>query len=401
MRIAILTQPLRLNYGGILQNYALQTVLQRMGHQVVTLDPPRYHYRWWKYPLYSFRIGWNDFLLKRLKGKPLNKSHLSLYYLTHMFKHLLFNRQDNEIFRKKKADVWRRVTGRFLFRFIDTRIVRQECFVLSKEIKASDFDVFLVGSDQVWRRKYNRERMSDMFLVFTQDWNVKRIAYAASFGTDEWEYENEMTEICRKAIGAFNVVSVREDSGVDICQNVLGVSACQVLDPTLLLLKDDYFNSLNLDKVNQSKGNLLVYILDETDDKKQLINTIACDCHLVPFFVNRDVNNHQLPLKKRIQPSVEQWLRGFYDAEYVITDSFHGCIFSIVFRKPFVVYVNEARGKARFESLFDLLHLKNCVVSSANSFNGFFEYSQEITTTLDDQRNKSLALLKDALKSEH
>jgi Polysaccharide pyruvyl transferase. len=131
--------------------------------------------------------------------------------------------------------------------------------------------------------------------------------------------------------------------------------------------------------------------------RKILINTIASDYHLVPFHINADVNNQGLPYDKRVQPPVEQWLRGFYDAKYVITDSFHGCIFSIVFRKPFVVYANESRGIARFKSLFDQLHLKNCMVSSIDGFNGFFDYSQEIITALEDQRNESLKLLKDAL----
>jgi Polysaccharide pyruvyl transferase. len=275
MRIAILTQPLRQNYGGILQNYALQTVLRRMGHQVVTLDPPRYYFRWWEYPMYSFRVLWNDFLLGRLEGKPLNKSHFLLYFLTHTFKHLFFKNQDDEIFRKKKEDEWRRITGRSLYRFIDKRIVRQEYHDLLKEIKASDYDVFIVGSDQVWRGKYNRGRIQDMFLVFTKDWDVRRIAYAASFGTEEWEYDDVMTEVCRKAVKAFDVVTVREDSGVDICRSVLGVSASQALDPTMLLLKDDYFRFFNLSKVDKGQGDLLVYILDETDDKK---NTDKYDC---------------------------------------------------------------------------------------------------------------------------
>ena len=399
MRIAILTQPLRQNYGGILQNYALQTVLRRMGHQVVTLDPPRYHYRWREHPMYSFRVLWNDFLLRQLKGAPLNKNHFLLYYLTHTFKHLFFKNQDDVIFSKKKDDECRRIIGKNLYRFIDKRIERQEYHDLVKEIKASDFDVFIVGSDQVWRREYNRERIQDMFLVFTKDWGVRRIAYAASFGTDEWEYEHETTVICREAIRAFDIVTVRECSGVDICRSVFDVSADQVLDSTMLLLKEDYFNLLSLDKVAHSQGNLLVYILDETEDKTELINRIAKDYHLVPFRVNADVDNQCFPLNKRIQPTVEKWLRGFYDAEYVITDSFHGCVFSIVFRKPFVIYANKTRGLARFESLLDQLHLKNCMVSSADGFNGFFDYLQDINRVLDAQRDKSLTLLKDALRS--
>lgn len=399
MRIAILTQPLRQNYGGILQNFALQTVLRRMGHQVVTLDPPRYHYRWWEYPVYSFRVLWNDFLLGQLNGAPLNKSHFLLYSLTHAFKHLFFKKQDDSVFRKKKEDKWREITGKNLSRFVNKRIVRQEYHDLSKEIKASDFDLFLVGSDQVWRGKYIQGRILDMFLVFTQGWNVKRIAYAASFGTDEWEYNNETTEMCRKAIKDFDVVTVRENSGIDLCRIVLGVSASQALDPTMLLLKEDYFSLLNLDTIEQSQGNLLVYILDETDDKTKLINTIASEYHLVPFRINADVNNQHLPLNNRVQPSVEQWLRGFYDAKYVITDSFHGCLFSIIFRKPFVVYANDTRGLARFDSLLGQFHLKDCMISFAEGFKGFIDYSQESISAFEDYRNKSMALLKDSLFS--
>lgn len=398
MRLAILTQPLRYNYGGILQNYALQTVLRRMGHEVVTLDPQRYYYSWWQHLRYSLFLSWSDFISRRTNGEPLDKRCLFLFIINFFLRHSLFRKKNVEILEKKKTDKTIQILGKNTFSFVNKNISRKEYSNLSKEISPETYDAFVVGSDQVWRPEYNTN-LADMFLEFTKEWDIRRIAYAASFGVDSWNCEATLTEKYKQSLKHFDFISVRESSGVKLCKEVFDVNALHLLDPTLLLTKEEYYSLLHLDRVPKSNGDLLVYILDYSDDKKNLIQRITDEYHLSPFRVNSDVENYLLAdINRRIQPPVEQWLRGFYDAEYVITDSFHACVFSIIFDKPFIVYTNDKRGNARFESLLNQFSLADCMISSSEEFHAFIPCKKETSQTLNDLREKNMCLLESMLQ---
>lgn len=318
MRIGILTQPLRYNYGGILQNYALQTVLKRMGHSVVTLDGEVKCNTSFKKKF--FRI------LKLIFNFFVDKNGKFLYVWKH----------------QSTIDILSKNTRIFIDRYISVQKL--------KHLSEKDFDVLVVGSDQVWRPSYSN--LDEAYLHFARKWkHVKRIAYAASFGSDEWEYTNEETQFCKQLIKLFDAVSVREKSGIGLCKNHFEKEVSHVLDPTMLLTKEDYINNLCIKNVEISEGNLFYYFLDGTSCKKKLVNNIARHTGLKSFTVNSLVENISAPLVQRIQPPIEKWLRAFYDARFIVTDSFHGCVFSIIFNKPFVVVGNGKRGMARFESL--------------------------------------------------
>lgn len=395
MRIAILTQPLRYNYGGILQNFALQIGLQKMGHEVLTLDPKRCHYRQWQYFRYSLYFWWRVLIFGHMKvGEKVEKRRFVLFSMDYILRHSLFRKLDWEILKNKCKDNETLLLGRNTFPFINKHIRRQEYANLYEEVLPDSFDAFVVGSDQVWRMEYNTN-LPNMFLDFTEGWNVRRIAYAASFGLDTWNADAKLTKQCKQLLKQFDFVSVRESSGVKLCKGVFDIEAVHLLDPTMLLAKEEYMSLLHLDRVPQSKGNLLVYILDYTDDKRKLIQQITNDYNLVPFRVNSDVEDYKsADLSKRIQPPIEQWLRGFYDAEYVITDSFHACVFSIIFGKPFIVYANNTRGKARFESLLGQFSLLECMISSSAGFQGFCVYSKSVSEKIIELRGKSIEVLK-------
>lgn len=330
MKIGILTLPLHTNYGGILQAYALQTVLERMGHEVCVIEKKRKPFQ---LPLWKAPLVYGKRIIRNVTGHPF-----PIFY-------------EQKINREKP--IVQQHTDRFIHKYIKRRFVDD-----FSEIKETDFDVIVVGSDQVWRPKYFKDSIEHAYLDFTKDWNIKRIAYAASFGTDEWEYTPEQTRRCGELLKHFNGISVREDSGVDLCRTHFGVEAQQVLDPTMLLTKEDYIQLFENTDTPKSKGTLLNYILDETPEKLALIDQIAQEKNLVPFRVNapQDIN---LSINDRIAPSIEQWLRGFYDAKFVVTDSFHACVFSILFNKPFIVVGNIQRGMSRLISLLSLFNLND------------------------------------------
>lgn len=374
MRIGILTLPLRYNYGGILQAWALQTVMARMGHDVSVLNPniPK-HPMVFRQPLtYAKRIILN-ILGRRVPIFP-EKS----YYNTD------------------------KIIGVNMRHFID-KYIKEYHYDLLTDINKDDFDMFVVGSDQIWRPEYflGRRQISKAFLSFTKGWNVRRISYAASFGKDNidnWSRRN--IKACGEALRQFDAVSVREKSGVQICKEKFGVYAIQVLDPTMLLCKDDYLQLIKSFDLPKSPGNLHYYFLDETSDKMSLVDLIAKERNLVPFRVNSKVEDYSANIKDRIQPPLEQWLRAFCDSDFIITDSFHACVFSIIFNKQFVVYVNENRGTARYESLLNPLRLTNRIVHKSEDFHCIdldINYSI-VNKRLDVLRERSMKYLCDSVK---
>ena len=173
---------------------------------------------------------------------------------------------------------------------------------------------------------------------------------------------NAETEECRRLIQTFDAVSVREDSGVSLCAKYLRVNSSLVLDPTMLLSIDDYVNIINQANIPTSDGTLLTYILDDTPDKQVLLKNIAQEKKLKIFKVNAKVEDLSAPLNERIQPPVERWLKGFQDAKFIVTDSFHACVFSIIFNKPFLVFANVDRGFSRFLSLLKMFELEDRLI---------------------------------------
>lgn len=346
MKIGILTLPLHTNYGGILQAYALQTVLERKGHKVVVFDTPNEYSLppLWKLPLC---------FTKRIVMKCLGKSQ--------------------EIFLERHLNHERHVIAQYIQPFVDNHIHRKVIRSF-KELKATDYDAIVVGSDQVWRAIYFspmwfHQPIDNAFLAFAENWNVKRLAYAASFGTNEWEYTDEETLRCKELIGKFNAISLREEGGVELCRKYFNVMVQHVLDPTMLLSVDDYMALFRKCNTSKSHGNLLVYVLDETSELSELVNDIVTEKHLVPFSVNNPYEaDENKPLEDRIKPSVETWLRGFFDAELIVTDSFHACVFSIIFNKQFIVVGNKSRGMSRFESLLKMFGLEDRLVNGCDDF---------------------------------
>lgn len=338
MRIGILTLKPSINLGGIMQAYALQTVLERMGHEVVVVVMP-YTLPTWKKPLCYAKRALNKYVL-------MNKNQ----------------RVFVEKYNESMNIVLMEHTRRFINKYLHILSINKP-----SQLNAKDFDAFVVGSDQIWRPGYF-PKIEITFLSFTKKWKVKRLSYAASFGTDEWEYTAIQTRICSKLLQRFDAVSVREDSGVELCKRYLKTNATHVLDPTLLLKPQDYRQIFKENDVSSNIGNLFVYILDETPQKNEIINLISKERSLRPFIANAKVQDINAPIKDRIQLPVEQWLKGFSNADFVVCDSFHGAVFSIVFNKSFVVIPNPERGNARFHSLLKAFGLEDRLLEDNDIF---------------------------------
>lgn len=323
MKIGILTQPLRANYGGILQNYALQQVLKQMGHEVWTIDYGKFTW-----------IDWFDNVWRVLAHKMLgHKTHFAI--------------------TPPEKDEMEAPLRRFAEKYIQLTIPR--CKKFNKNvIRNYGFDAVIVGSDQVWRPMYNYN-IEYCFLSFVSHMNIKRVAYAASFGTDKWEYTKRQTQQCALLAKCFDGISVREKSGITLCKQHLGVNATHVLDPTILLKYQDYIKFCS--HISIREPFVFAYVLDESEDKTKSIVKFAERMGLPCFIKSADntVSDND---------TIELWLSYFRDAAIVVTDSFHGTAFSIIFNKEFYVFGNEKRGNSRFDSLLEAFDLKNRMVDN-------------------------------------
>lgn len=338
MKIAILTQPLHNNYGGNLQNFALQRVLKDLGHEPVTID---------RHPAATLRsklkLGYfKRLLLHYLKGEP--KPSFNAYFIS----------------KKQQADIRQEIS-----RFIDTHITKTPRLYSDREVRnafsSHSFDAVIVGSDQVWRPMYS-PNIYNYFLDFLQeDQDIKKISYAASFGTDEWEFTPEQTERCKELVQQFDLITVREKAAVNLVKDKFDKKAEFVLDPTLLLSKEDYKELFENKGLSKNKG-IYTYILDESDWKKQVVEFVRSELSLEQFSNQYDEQDFS---QKKI-PSIESWIKGFADADFVITDSFHGTVFSIIFNKPFISLVNVDRGASRFESILGELGLIERLICDFN-----------------------------------
>lgn len=334
MKIAILTLPLENNYGGNLQAYALYTILKKMGNDVELIN-----YR---------RPEMSDFrkILSTIKQKVIHKRDIFYFF-----------DKEKKIVNKNHEE--------FIRSYINCSNPLYSTTQLIDYFNRKKFHAVIVGSDQVWRFEYS-PKLEDYFLEFLESNNrIKKISYAASFGIDSWNYPEHITKKVNGLIQKFNYVSVREDSGVKLCRNKLSINSTHVVDPTLLLKREEYLDLI--DKNNDDNtGKILTYILDDSDFKDDFI--LKAKKHL-----KKDVFKAQPEFKSRkslfdrqlqsyIYPSIEDWIKSFHDASFIVTDSFHGTVFAIIFNKPFVSIVNKKRGASRFDSLLRKLNLMDRMV---------------------------------------
>ncbi|MDN7131508.1 polysaccharide pyruvyl transferase family protein [Halomonas sp. MC140] len=373
MRIAILTQPLKTNYGGILQAWALQQVLTRLGHTPITIDR-QYNRR--------ARLATVPGKAKRfLQDAVLATRGQTLYQ-----RHLTYICARQSAFIRQNILLSPTIQG-------DAELYQY--------FQKNKFDAVVVGSDQVWRPCYS-PNIESYFLNFVDALNrppPKRLAYGASFGVDHWEFSPEQTKICSEMAQRFDAISVRESSAIQLSRENLGVAAELVADPTLLLDKEDYIRSFCPDAKSAAKG-VFTYILDEDDFKKNVVSEVERQLGMERFsqqprpsqrtIVRRDISGYQFP-------PTDSWLRGFQEAKYVVTDSFHGTVMSLIFEKPFIAIANSARGAARFQSLLSLVGLENRLISKSEEFEADkliepVDFS-EVRSKLDTLRASSIAFL--------
>lgn len=269
-------------------------------------------------------------------------------------------------------------------------------------------DSFMLGSDQMWREDSIRLVGYSFFLDFVER-SKKKIAFSTSFGNEHFTDNEEIRQTVQDLLNRFDSISVREQSGVDVCRKEFGVEAQQVLDPVFLCGSSAY------DRVTESvhdelpKKYLLCYILDPTPEKQQAACEIAEreGLEIITMLgmkeygnaVNRWNVGKVLP---KISP--EKFVYYIKNCDYLLTDSHHGTCFAIIYHKPYAALVNRNRGATRFETVADALGLRDRLVYDATKLSeqeSLFKSPdyEAVDARLDVEKARALKWLTDAFNT--
>lgn len=376
MKIGILTHPLETNYGGTLQAFALQKVLRDMGHDAITID--RHN---------------------RAQYPSLYRHILSFF--KRVLQHFVFHKNVSARWDPFISEDEYKYVSQNTQQFINNNI-RLTRKIYSSELKKIDeeyaFDAYVVGSDQVWLPDY----CPNSFLDFVNRPNVVKLFYAASAGARNFANDSVLLSKCRELVKDFKAVSVREQSLVKLSKDFLNVDAQWVLDPTMLLGKEDY-TALCKPSICHEK-NLFTYILDSSADKDTIISKIAQEKELKIVKGNVEqyyVKSSTINLDACVFPSIESWIEGYHHADFVVTDSFHGTVFCLLFNKPFITVGNPQRGIERFKSLLKMFGLEHRLVTSVDEALAIYRKEVDFSSansSLEKYRKESIDFLKTNLE---
>lgn len=352
-KIAIITlHSFEPNYGNCLQNYAVQKVFNSIGYSATT---ELYHEEYFS----------------KTDGIKLFVSRL-------------FCRVVPKLIAKKNYYYKKKSFSKFYNKYINSSINKSVSDI------STQYDYYSVGSDQVWNYKwYKRDDFRRFLLTFSESKN--KISFSASFGIeaidDNWKekFSNELNK--------FKALSVREETGAKIVKELTGREAIVLIDPTMMLTNEEWRKISRKPKGIKENGYILTYFLSPMsyEAREQLMS--ISDGRLVYELMNGDDE-----IASKSGPSEFIWL--FDHADLIITDSFHACVFSFLFNKPFVVYDrnwSECNMNSRIETLLKKFHLERKYINSELK-NDIWEhdYSRGYLQ-LEKEKKKAFAFIMDAL----
>lgn len=366
-KVGIITLHRVVNYGSVLQTYALQTKLEELGYNSTTIDyyPERLHIRG---------------MLKRIKDKGPKYNNI-------------FVRNIARIIIFPSYLIRFRMFKKFLKKYIH---MTEKTFYEEKDFDGNnfDYDIYCTGSDQVWNSGWNEKIEKPLFLSFAPE-NKRKISYAASFGKKELQEDEK--SITRDLLKRYDAISLREKSGVEIVENLGIKNSVHVVDPTLLLNGSDWRNLAS----NRFKNDdyILVYNLNRNPKIDKYAANLSKKTGLKVKFLSYQLHEFYKKGKISCNPKVEDFLSLIDNAKYVITDSFHATAFSINFNTQFVI-VYPGKFSTRLQSLLELNGLENRVAKDENDMTIVDEEInyEKVNSIMKKEREKSFQWLEKALK---
>lgn len=229
-------------------------------------------------------------------------------------------------------------------------------------------DAFLTGSDQIWHYNINSYFHMSFFMNFVNK-DKRKISFGTSFGHAQDFSPIELRNENRKLLQQFHAISVREESGIDLCEKIYGVKAKTVIEPVFCLDKEEYEVFSKASSMNVDDDYILAYILDPSKEKREILQYYAEKSGKKLIIIPDGQPNTYSRNKEAINlpncmPGIgaDDFIKLFMNADFIISDSFHGTAFSVIFNKPFLSIANKKRGYARFEDLLGRFNLMNHLV---------------------------------------
>ena len=364
MKIGIITLNGNRNYGNKLQNYALQKFLKSLSNSI-DVDTI------W-YTKDNYILNKKFITLKNFRRFIFNRHNLREYFLKNIYA--------NDIVREYNIK-------KFNDKFIN--------IVYDYEIKPDlneRYDYFIAGSDQIWN--FNYLNLENEFLKFAE--KKKRIAYAASFGLSK--VADKYKNIVREGVSNIKFVSVREYAGAKIIKDLTGRDVPVVVDPTLLLTKENWQEIMEKPVWFKDEKYLLIFFLDEAPPKvKKLISGISQKYKLNVINLTDKENTDYYT------SSPSEFLYLINNASLIVTDSFHASVFSILTKKPFISCTKGGTGMnidSRIDTLLSMFHLENSKISKDNNYeiaNPMVIEFPDVEAILERERQRSKEFLCKAL----
>lgn len=368
MKIGILTYHVSNNYGAVLQAYALYKAISLLNSEVEIIDYRNKKMQGVLTASYSF---------KGKSGKELIKHIVTL-------------------------PVKIRERNRFTQFESDNMKLSKESYVDTESLiaKESDYDRIICGSDQVWNMDINGND-TNYFLAFCNR-SEKKAAYAPSFGKESNNLDEDEKIHFKELLSQFGFLSVRELQGQNIIQELINITPPVVLDPTMLLSKEQWHEFIG-GKAISSSPYILVYTLGESNvDKFALDLSKKTGIRILKIRGSlKDIFNSRIYSVRGIGPS--EWINLFLNATYVCTNSFHGIAFSINFNRTFFTELRlpPSRINSRLENILDLFDLRSQLIIDGKNNNVNIPIDWEkVNRKLEEERVKSLNYLRSIVCKE-
>ena len=259
------------------------------------------------------------------------------------------------------------------------------------------YDIFLSGSDQIWNPQIQQGDYSYL-LDFVNDPKKKR-SYGSSFGTKI--IDDEYKEDYKRLLSEYQRLTVRELAGVELIDELIGCKADLVLDPTLLLTPEQWEAKLPQSKFK--RGYVFAYQMAHSSLIAKVVSRARRNFGAKAVFVPFPILG-VCKCRPALNLSSLEWLRAIHDSEFVVTDSFHGAVFSIIFRKQFYYIITSdtvRKRLSRLETLLDSLGISNRLIDDVEKcdFSDRINYD-DVHEKLDALRERSLSILKELVTNE-
>lgn len=353
LKVGIITINDPINYGNRLQNYAMQSFLESLGYYVETIPNKKYEDKYYR--------------RKNVKKTVMNKIYVIYYYMWRVYKFFRHEKIQDEKTERRKALLEERAKN---FQNFNASYIKSHHYVIKREYVPrkvrEKYDYFVVGSDQIWNPNYKFGKHTT-YLQFAPP--QKRIAIAPSFGVEQIPEKHR--ELIARYLKGMQYISVRETSGQKIVNELIGQECDIIIDPTLLVPQSEWDDLVNDCNANLPEKYVLTYFLGDLSPERKIYIEKYAKKNNLPII---NINNVEESEVFVWGPDI--FLKAIKHCCYFFTDSFHGCVFSILFHKQFSVFQrmdNQENMFGRIETLLSLFGLMKCKV------NGYMKLHEDIS----------------------